>query len=153
MTRPIQTYDDLVAEKQRLKALMAAQKELIRQDVQDIKAELEPVRNAINVAGKFFSRDSSNPLVNLGINRVIDFVMKRVLLSKTGWFAKLAVPFIMKNYSSHFVEENKGKLFSWVTSLFSKKKDKNGQHEEDTDEEELDDLETGEAASDTRPTL
>jgi len=152
MTKPIQTYDDLVAEKQRLKALLKAQRELIHQDVQEIKAELEPIRSAINVAGKFFSRDSSNPLLNLGINRAIDFLMKRVLLSKTGWFAKLAVPFIMKNYSSHFVEENKGKLFSWVTSLFSKKKDKNGQHHEE-DEDEPEDLQPGEATSDTRPTL
>lgn len=153
MTKSIQTYDDLVAEKQRLKTLLAAQKELIHQDVQEIKAELEPIRNAISVAGKLFSRDTSNPLVNLGLNRAIDFVMKRVLLSKTGWFAKLAVPFIMKNYSSHFVEENKGKLFSWVTSLFSKKKDKNGQHHEEGDEEEIDEMHAGEATSDTRPTL
>ncbi|MDF2383812.1 hypothetical protein JMG10_20190 [Nostoc ellipsosporum NOK] len=153
MTKRIQTYDDLVEEKQRLKVLLKAQKELIHQDVQEIKAELEPIRSAISIAGKFFSRDTSNPLMNLGLNRVIDFVMKRVLLSKTGWFTKLAVPFIMKNYSSHFVEENKGKLFSWITSLFNKKKNSNGQHEEDEEDLEENNVPAGETTSDVRPTL
>lgn len=149
MTKPIQTYEDLLAEKQRLKDLLKAQRELIRQDVREIKEELEPVRNAIGIAGKLFSRDGSNPLVSMGISRVIDLVMKKVLLSKAGWVTRLVVPFLMKNYSSHFVEENKGKFFSWITSLFSKKKDKNGQ----PDEPEEEDLYPGSTASDTRPTL
>ncbi len=135
MTKRIQNYQDLVQEKARLKELMQAQRELIRQDFREIKAELQPVRAVLSVAGKFVSKDTSNPLLTAGSNKLIDLLLRKVLLAKAGWLTRIAVPFLVKNYSSHVIGENKDKLMSWITSLFKSKKRSNGV----ADEEELDD--------------
>lgn len=118
----IRTYNDLLTEKERLKTLLQAQKQILRQDVEDIKVELQPVKNAISMVGKFTTRDKSNPLLTSATESVIDLVVKRMLLSRTGWLTKLVVPFLMKNVSSHLVNANQGKIFSKLFSFFSKKK-------------------------------
>jgi hypothetical protein len=129
----IRTYNDLLTEKERLKALLQAQKQILRQDVEDIKAELQPVKNAISVVGKFTTRDKSNPLLTSATESIIDLVVKRMLLSRTGWLTKLVVPFLMKNVSSHLVNANQGKIFSKLFSFFGKKKT------DDTDTDEFED--------------
>ena len=123
MTKPkISTYDHLLQEKIRLKALLQAQKDLVRQDIQQIKAELAPVKSAISMVGKFATRDNSNVLLTTAAEGVIDLVVRKLILARAGWFTKMAVPFLMKNFSSHVVNENKDKLFAKLFSWFGKKK-------------------------------
>lgn len=128
MNKPIRTYDDLVEEKQRLQALLKWQKEELHEDIRELGEELKPIRSALSVAGKLFTRDNNNWVLNTGVNTLIDVVVKKMLLSKTGWITKLVVPFILKNYSSHVIADNKGsimnKLFSWIG-----KKNANGKEE------------------------
>jgi hypothetical protein len=118
MTRYIQSYEDLLGEKERLQALLKVQKEAIRQDIREIKEELEPIRSLISLAARLVTRDNSNPVLNAGANTLIDLVVKKLLLSRFGWLSRLVIPFLLKNYSSHFISENKGnifkKLFSWI---------------------------------------
>lgn len=139
----IRTYDDLLEEKARLKALLQAQKELVHQDFLQIKEEFQPVRNAISFVGKFTTRDKSNPLLTTATETIIDLVVKRLILSKSGWLTKMVVPFLAKNISSHFVAGNQGKIFASIFSLFSKKhKDADAgdgleEEEEDLTEEEF----------------
>ncbi|PZR27094.1 MAG: hypothetical protein DI535_11815 [Citrobacter freundii] len=135
----IRTYDDLLNEKARLKELLQAQKQLIRADVEEIKLEFQPVKNAIGVIGKFTTRDKSNPLLTTATETVIDLVVRKLILSRSGWLTKMVVPFLMKNVSSHLVNENQGAIFSKLFSLFSKKK-KHGEPDIDEDEEEYDDV-------------
>jgi len=52
MTSTIRTYEDLLAERKRLKSLLQTQKQIIRQDIDEIKEELVPVKTAINFVGK-----------------------------------------------------------------------------------------------------
>lgn len=141
MTKRIETYNDLLEEKQRLKNLLQAQRELIREDIKEIKAELQPLRSAVTVVGKFFNRDTSNPLLSLGASKLIDLLVKKVILGRAGWFTKIAVPFLLKNYSSHVIDDNKGKLGGWLMSLLAKlkrKKKKNKVKEAVEDEDEYD---------------
>ena len=140
MTKPvIRTYDDLLKEKTRLKALLQAQKELIREDVEDIKEELKPIKSAIGVIGKFTTRDKSNPLLTSATETVVDLLVKKLVLARSGWLTKLVVPFLMKNVSSHLVNDNQGAIFSKLFSLFSKKK-RSGEAGHEEDEEEYDDF-------------
>jgi hypothetical protein len=132
----IRTYNDLLTEKERLKALLQAQKAVIRQDVEEIKAELQPVKNAISVVGKFTTRDKSNPLLTSATESIIDLLVKRMLLSRTGWLTKLVVPFLMKNVSSHLVNANQGKIFSKLFSFFGKKKSDDIDMDEFEDDDE-----------------
>lgn len=127
MTNPrIATYQDLLDEKERLKQLLSAQKELVRQDFNEIKAELAPVRNAFSFIGKVTTKDKSNPLLNGVADTVIDIFIKRMILSRTGWITRLAVPFLMKNFSSHLIGDNKKSILKKVFSLFGSKRHMNG---------------------------
>jgi hypothetical protein len=128
MNKRIESYEELLVEKQRLTALLQVQKQTIRLDIEKIKEELEPVRSAISVAGKFFTRDSSNLLLNIGANRLIDILVKKFLLSRAGWLVRTVVPFLLKNYSSHFISDNKGSILGKLFSLF-RKSGANGQEQ------------------------
>jgi len=136
MTKQIKTYKDLLEEKDRLESLLKQQKQIVRDDLKQIGEELKPVKSALDTAGKFFTRDNHNLLLNAGANTLIDIFIKRFILSKTGWFTRLVVPFLVKNYSSHIISDKKGtlikKLFAWVG-----KKNANG-HEKVHKEEEKD---------------
>lgn len=125
MTKSINSYADLMEEKARLKLLLAAQKELVRQDINELKQELAPVKSAISLVGKIATKDNSNWLLTTAADTAIDLILRKIVLSKAGWITKLVLPFFMKNFSSHIIADNKdkilGKLFSWVG-----KKNKNG---------------------------
>ena len=115
MNKRIKTYDDLVKQKQQLELLLEAQKELIKYDFQEVKIE---TRAALAGAGKAFTRDTSNLLITAGTNKLIDAVIKNVLLSRAGWVMRLVIPFFLKNFSSHYIADHKNswfkKLFAWV---------------------------------------
>lgn len=129
MNKP-RTYNELLAEKARLKLLLAEQKEIIHQDFNEIKTELEPVRRIFTQAKKLFSKDAGGGLLTLGTDKLIDLLVRRVLLAKSGWLAKLVVPLLAKNYTSHIVDDNKGKIMNWIFSLFKRKNKNPGEEEQ-----------------------
>ncbi len=121
MTRPIRTYEELLEEKARLKALLSAQKELVRQDINEIKLELAPVRKAISMVGKLTTKENRNSMLTIAADTVIDLVVRNIVLSKAGLMTKLVVPFFMKNFSSHIIADHKDKIISKLSSWFGKK--------------------------------
>ena len=121
MTKTIRTYDELLQEKERLELLLAAQKDLVRQDFNGIKAELEPVRSVISTIGKFTTKDNRSWVLSTAADTLIDMVVKRVVLNKAGFFTRMVVPFFMKNFSSHIIADNKDKIMSKISSWFGKK--------------------------------
>ena len=138
-TTPIRNYQDLVLEKERLRALLSLQKDALRDDIDAIKEALSPAQTMISFASKLFMRDGSNILLNSSANTLIDLVMKKFILARTGWVTRIVVPFLMKNLSSHFIADNKdaflNKLFSWIG-----KKNANGKktYAGDTNEDDYD---------------
>jgi hypothetical protein len=120
MSNSIRSYNELIAEKQRMEFLLAAQKELVKYDLQELKAELKPAISAVAMLGKVTTMDSSNPLINGFTNTAIDLVVKKGLLGRAGWVTRLLVPVLLKNYSSHFITRHKDELTQKLFSLFSK---------------------------------
>jgi hypothetical protein len=120
MIKPIRTYEDLLEEKARLKLLLSAQKELVRQDINELKQDLVPVRRAISMVGKFATKDNRNNLLTTAADTIIDIVVRNMVLSKAGFLTKLIVPFFMKNFSSHVITDNKDKIISKLSSWFGK---------------------------------
>ena len=121
MSRPIKTYEDLLKEKLHLEVLLQAQKELVMYDLGQLKQELKPAATAFNFLGKIVTRERNNLLVNEGANKLIDLVFKKLILSRSGWLTKLAVPYFLKNYSSHFIAEHKDQFMEKLVSLVSHK--------------------------------
>ena len=126
MSNTIRSYNELLIEKQKLQALLIAQRELIRYDIQDLKAEFKPALDAVSLIGKVTTRDGSNPLFTSAANSLIDLILKRIVLSRSGWLSRLAIPFFVKNISSHVIAEHKddimNKLFSFIGHTNGKEK-------------------------------
>ena len=115
-------------EKARLKALLATQKVELKQDFTRIKEEFTPVKAAISAIGKITTKDDSNWLLTTAADTAIDVIVKRFILSKAGWFARIILPFFMKNLSSHLIADNKGKIFSKIFSWFGGEKSNGKAH-------------------------
>lgn len=126
MTNRIQTYEDLLEEKQRLQLLLQTQKEVIRQDINEVKEQLAPVRTAISFVGKLTTKEPTNPLLQGTLDTIIDLVVRKLLLARAGWFTKFIIPFFLKNFSSHVIDEKKDLILQKLFSFFSKKKKPEG---------------------------
>ncbi|HEX2607048.1 MAG TPA: hypothetical protein VHK91_06695 [Flavisolibacter sp.] len=117
----IKTYEELLQEEQRLLADLRSKEAVIRTDLAGVKEGLKPVQNVINTVGKFTTRDKTGPLFNFGIDFSIDLLIRRILLARAGWFTKIVVPYVIKNYSSHIInEQQKAKLMKKINGFFEK---------------------------------
>ena len=118
MTNRINSYKELLEEKARLKLLLRTQKEALRQDFNQIKEEFTPVKTVISAIGKITTKDNSNWLLTTAADTAIDVIVRRFILSKTGLFGRIVLPFFMKNLSSHLIADNKDKIFHKIASWF-----------------------------------
>ena len=117
----IRTYQHLLDEEERLKAKLRLQEMVIRQDLMACKENLEPVKKVYTQVHKIFTRDNRVPVFNIGLDIGIDILLRRFLLRKAGWFVRIFVPYIMKNYASHFIAEEKRKaIIKKIEELFNK---------------------------------
>jgi hypothetical protein len=135
MSKRITSYKDLLKEKQQLEVLLEAQRQVIRCDVEEIKLKLQPVKETLEFVKKITTKDRTNLLLDLGSDIAINTLVKNFILSRAGWLTRLVIPFFLKNYSSHFIAEQKDK---WIEKLKSWLGHKNGKdhHEEKEDRKE-----------------
>ena len=132
MSKRFTSYKDLLKEKQQLEVLLQAQKQVIRCDVEEIKLKLTPVKDALEFVKKITTKDRSSLLLDLGSDIAINTLIKNFVLSRAGWLTKVIVPFFLKNYSSHFIAEQKDKWFEKLKSWLGHK---NGKDHDDKEEE------------------
>jgi hypothetical protein len=117
----IKNYKDLLAEEQRLQQVLKSQETLIRQDLVSLKENLEPIKKVYDQVHKVFTRDNRVPVFNVGLELGIDMLLRRFILARAGWFAKTFVPYIVKNYASHIIGEEKRKaIIKKIEELFNK---------------------------------
>ena len=114
MSKSIRSYKDLLEERQRLEVLLVEQRQILRDDVQELKAQLEPLKRVVEFIKKITTKDKTALLLTIGSDIVINSVVKRFILSRAGWFVRNVVPYFLKNYSSHFLAEQKDK---WIQKL------------------------------------
>ena len=135
MSKRFTSYEDLLKEKQQLEVLLQAQKQVIRYDVEEIKLKLQPLKEGLEFLKKITTRDRTNLLLDLGSDIAINTFVRNFILSKAGWLTRLVIPFFLKNFSSHFIAEQKDK---WVEKLKSWLGHKNGKdhHSEEKENRE-----------------
>jgi len=115
------TYEDLLQEETRLLGQLKAQEALIRDDIAGVKEGLKPIGNAMRMVSKFTTRDATGPLASFGLDFGVDLFIRRFLLAKAGWFTKIVVPYVVRNYSSHFIsEQQRAALLKKINGFFSK---------------------------------
>ncbi len=105
--KKIRTYEDLIFEQQRLVSLLKTQEQVVKDDIVGVKKGLEPLGRTLQIVNKLATRDNTAPVMNFGLEMGIDLLIRRVLLAKSGWFTKIVIPFLVKNYSSHIIGEDK----------------------------------------------
>jgi hypothetical protein len=135
MSKKFTSYKELLEEKQQLEVLLEAQKQVIRYDVEEIKLKLQPVKETLEFVKKITTKDRSNLLLDLGSDIAINALVKNFILSRAGWFMRSVVPFFLKNYSSHFVAEQKDKWFEKLKSWLGHKNGKK-HHDAETEDRE-----------------
>jgi hypothetical protein len=140
MNKSVHSYEDLLSEKKRLELLLQTQKMIIHQDVQELKAQLQPVRDVLHFVKKLTTRDKSSLLLTIGSDIVINSVVRRFILSRAGWFMRTIIPYFLKNYSSHVLAEQTEK---WVDKLRSWLGHKNGKEHQKEKEPSKDDSAKG----------
>ena len=119
----IRTFEDLEAEEKRLQALLYSHKENLDSSFAAVRHGLNPFVQAANTIRKLFSSDKSNPLMLAGVGLGVDVLLRRFLLAKAGWITKIVIPFVIKNYSTHFIKDyKKNKLFQKIGSFFKQSK-------------------------------
>lgn len=121
MNKRIRTYEDLIIEQQRLVSVLKTQEATIKVDIAGVKEGLKPLGKAVNMVNKMATRDNTAPVLNFGMEMGIDLLIRRVILARAGWFTKIVIPFLVKNYSSHIIGEEKRDLLIQKIKGFFKK--------------------------------
>ena len=103
MSNHITSHKDMMLEKQRLEALLAAQKELIELDLQGLKSGLKPATNVISFLGSFKKKTVSNPLLGIAVGLSTDILMRKLLFKRAGWAVKTVLPFLMRRVTTNLV--------------------------------------------------
>lgn len=140
MNKRFTSYNELLKEKQQLEVLLQAQKQVIRSDVRDLKEQLQPVRDVLAGFKKFTTKDKTSLLLNIGSDIAINALVKNFILSRAGWFARTVVPYFLKNYSSHFLAEQKEKWLDRLAAWVSHKNGKQHRTERKREEQEGEDI-------------
>ncbi|RZK32131.1 MAG: hypothetical protein EOO63_02245, partial [Hymenobacter sp.] len=100
MTKTITSHKDMLLEKERLEALLAAQKDLIELDLKGFKSDLKPATNVISFLGSFKKKTASNPLLGIAVGISTDILLRKLLFRKAGWAVKTVLPFVMRRVTT-----------------------------------------------------
>ena len=139
MNKQFNSYNELLKEKQQLEILLQAQKQVIHYDIQELKLQLQPIKEAVEIIKKFTTKDKTNLLLTIGSDIAINTLVKKFILGRAGWITKTVVPYFLKNYSSHFLAEQKEKWFDKLIIWLSHRngKDKKKEAEKEQGEEDI----------------
>ena len=80
----ITTYNDLLQEEKRLQQVLKSQEVLIREDLVNMKENLEPIKKVYDQVHKIFTRDNRVPVFNVGLELGIDVILRRFILARAG---------------------------------------------------------------------
>lgn len=90
----INNYAELMAERKNLEATLRVQKATLKTQLNTLKERFEPLAKVISFLGGFNQKPGTS-LLKIGTNMGIALLVRNKL-AKTGWLAKLILPFILK---------------------------------------------------------
>ena len=118
----ITTYQQMLDKKQVLEIELASKKIIMKREFEEVKTKLMPLRKIANTAGDLINRDRTNPLLNVGLDVGVNFLLKNIMFRKAGLFARLLVPSLVKNYLSNNIQK-KENLLTKIVNLFGRRAD------------------------------
>lgn len=139
MNSKIRSYEDLLEEQKRLMNILKGHEELLKTDIAGLQEGLKPMGRAMNFVSKLATRDQTGPMMNFGLEFGLDLLLRRFVLARAGWFTKIAIPYIVKNYASHLISEEKREaLMQKINAFLQKLRPKPAQSAYTTDDAHVD---------------
>jgi len=117
--KTINTLAELKQERQRLILHKTFLETEIKNDFNAIKEQLKPLQLITKGAGSLLS-SKDNGIIGNSVGYLTGIIVKNVVMRKSGFLAKLIVPYIAKNLASNIAEENKPKITHWIEELIAR---------------------------------
>ncbi|MFT3901632.1 MAG: hypothetical protein QM727_00505 [Niabella sp.] len=102
----IKNYNDLVAEKERLKKNIRLRKAHIGEGVDSVKQAFNPIAQVAGTTKAIFNSERQNPLISFGVSRLTDFLFGKLLLKRTGFLGRLVIPVVVRRISTYLIASN-----------------------------------------------
>src|SRR5688572_25780170 len=112
--------------KEERKKLLLRQEELeltLKADIKELKQEMELGHILARAASKLVT-NKDNGLLFYTVGSLANFLVKKIVLRKSGLFTKFAAGYAARNLATNIFSENKNVIFNWISSLFQKIKGK-----------------------------
>lgn len=103
----ITTHTELEIEKKRLGILLANKKQIVMEDFEKLRTNLDPVNKIVTTVSNFTRPATSNQLFNKGINAGVSLLMRNTFLGKAGLITKLILPIIIKKFVKSKINQKK----------------------------------------------
>ena len=100
----IRNYEELLEERWRVEARIAARKIAIGEELLDVRKKFEPFLYLLPVLTTLKDMRTNNMFVKVLTSLGIDLVGQK-LLSKTNWLTRLIIPLILKRFSRHTLDK------------------------------------------------
>ncbi len=102
----INTYEELVAERQMLEIKIIAQKEILNQELLELKEKLEPLQVLRPILSIFNKKNSNTTsLVSAIVSTGIELIARQGLSTKLNWLVRLAIPFVAEKLANSSVKK------------------------------------------------
>jgi hypothetical protein len=129
MKTKIETIEDLMAERARLKNQVTLSRLKMTNHFKVLKEELEPARQVVGYAKNLLVNNGNRKsLVGMGLRFGVDAILKNTVLYRASWLARLVVPYIANNVVSNYVAKHDTEILentiNWVKEKTSNDPDK-----------------------------
>ena len=107
MKTKIETKEDLVAERARLKNQVTISRLKLTNEFSILKEELQPARQIVGYAKNLLVNNGNRKsIVGMGLRFGVNALLKNTILYRASWLTRLVVPYIANNVVSNYVAKN-----------------------------------------------
>jgi hypothetical protein len=85
-----------------------------------LRKEIQPTIDLLQFMSKLTTKGKSNGFITAGVDIIGDFLLKNILLAKSGWLVRLVIPFLVKNYSNHELAKDGTGLLAKLVSVITR---------------------------------
>lgn len=129
MKTKIETIEDLMAERARLKNQVTISHLKLTNHFNVLKEELKPARQVVGYAKNLLVNNGNRKsIVGMGLRFGVDAILKNTILYRASWLTRLVVPYIANNVVSNYVAKHDTEILEdtvkWVKSKTSKEVNK-----------------------------
>lgn len=126
MKTKIETIEDLMAERARLKNQVAISGIKLRNHFDVLKEELQPARQVVGYAKNLLVNNGNRKsLVGMGLRFGVNALLKNTVLYRASWLTRMVVPFIANNVVANYVAKHDTEILestvNWVKEKTSDK--------------------------------